>query len=58
MQEYRAAKDFESLMNLYLTLIEAELWDIPRYDRHMACLQSINTAWRAAEGLSDEDDED
>lgn len=58
MQEYRAAKDFESLMNLYLTLIEAELWDIPRYDRHMACLQSINTAWRAAEGLDDEDDED
>ena len=58
MQEYRASKDFESLMNLYLMLIEAELWDIPHYDRHMACLQSVNTAWRAAEGLSDEDDED
>lgn len=55
MQESRAAKDYESLMNLYLLLIEAELWDIPRYDRHMACLQSINTAWRAAEGLDDED---
>ncbi len=59
MQQLRAEKDYESLFNLYLRLIEAELWDIQRVDRHLACLEAAYDAWVAAEGPEeDEEDED
>ncbi len=45
MADMRARKDYESLFQLYLRLIEAELWDIPRVDRHLACLQAVREAW-------------
>ncbi len=54
MAELRAARDFESLFQLYLRLIEAELWDVPHADKHLACLQSARAAWVEAEG-EDED---
>lgn len=57
MQQYRQEKDYESLFNLYMRLIEAELWDIQHVDRHLACLEATRAAWIAAEG-PDEDDED
>lgn len=49
MQQMRAVKDYDGLFHLYLLLIEAELWDIEHVDRHLACLQSLNTAWQAVE---------
>ncbi len=49
MQQMRTAKDYDGLFHLYLLLIEAELWDIEHVDRHLACLQSLNTAWQAVE---------
>ncbi len=55
MADMRARKDYESLFQLYLTMIEAELWDLPHVDRHLACLQSTRTAWVEAEGEEDED---
>lgn len=57
MQQYRQEKDYESLFNLYMRLIEAELWDIQHVDRHLACLEAVRQAWITAEG-PDEDDED
>lgn len=57
MQQLRQEKDYESLFNLYMRLIEAELWDIQHVDRHLACLEATRQAWIAAEG-PDEDDED
>ncbi len=55
MADMRANKDYEGLFQLYLTLIEAELWDIPHADKHLACLRSTHAAWVAAEGEDDED---
>lgn len=49
MQQMRAEKDYDGLFRLYLLLIEAELWDVEHVDRHLACLQSLNTAWQAVE---------
>ncbi|MDD6049653.1 MAG: hypothetical protein PUC00_00015 [Clostridiales bacterium] len=57
MQRFRQEKDYESLFNLYMRLIEAELWDIQHVDRHLACLEAMREAWITAEG-PDEDDED
>ena len=50
MQQLRQEKDYEGLFNLYLRIIEAELWDIQHADRHMACLQCVHSAWVAEEG--------
>ena len=50
MQRQRQEKDYEGLFNVYLRIIEAELWDIQHVDRHMACLQSVYTDWAEAEG--------
>ncbi len=50
MAELRAQKDYESLFQLYLMLIEAELWDVPHAEKHLACLQSTYDAWMEAEG--------
>lgn len=47
MQQMRAGKDYNGLFRLYLLLVEAELWDIEHVDRHLACLQSLNSAWLA-----------
>lgn len=57
MQQLRQKKDYERLFNLYMRLIEAELWDIQHVDRHLACLEATRKAWIAAEG-PDEDEED
>ena len=56
MQQMRAEKDFEGLFNLYLSLIEAELWDIQHVDRHLACLQATYDAWVEAEGPEEDED--
>lgn len=56
MQQMRAEKDYEGLFNLYLTLIEAELWDIQHVDRHLACLQTTYDAWVEAEGPEEDED--
>lgn len=56
IQQLRQEKDYESLFQLYLRLIEAELWDIQHVDRHLACLEAVYQAWVAEEG--EEDDED
>ena len=53
MHRMRQEKDFEGLFNLYLRLIEAELWDIQHVDRHLACLQATYDAWVAEEGEGD-----
>ena len=50
MQTFRQEKDYESLFNLYLRLIEAELWDIQHVDRHLACLEATYNAWVEEEG--------
>ncbi len=50
MADMRARKDYESLFQTYLMLIEAELWDIPHVEKHLACLQSAYDAWCEAEG--------
>ena len=55
MQTFRQEKDYESLFNLYLRLIEAELWDIQHVDRHLACLEATYDAWVEEEGEEDED---
>ena len=55
MQTFRQEKDYESLFQLYMRLIEAELWDIQHVDRHLACLEAAYAAWVDAEG--EEDDE-
>ena len=56
MQQYRAEKDYESLFNLYLRLIEAELWEIEHVDRHLACLEAAYDAWVAEEGEDEDED--
>ena len=58
MQQMRAEKDYEGLFNLYLRLIEAELWDMQHVDRHLACLEAAYDAWVAAEGPEEEDEEE
>ena len=50
----RAEKDFDTLFNLYLRIVEAELWDIQHVDRHLACLEATSDAWFAAEGEEEE----
>lgn len=50
MQRFRQEKDYESLFQLYLRLIESELWDIQHVDRHLACLEAAYDAWVAEEG--------
>lgn len=57
MQQLRQEKDYEGLYQLYLRIIEAELWDIQHVDRHLACLEAAYDAWVDAEG-PDEDEED
>ncbi|MBQ3156735.1 MAG: hypothetical protein IJB81_07410 [Clostridia bacterium] len=58
MQSLRQEKDFESLFQLYLRLIEAELWEIEHVDRHLACLEAVLAAWVEAEGEDEDEDED
>ncbi len=53
MLQMRTEKDYEGLFNLYLCLIEAELWDVQHVDRHLACLQSVYNAWIAEEDEAD-----
>lgn len=57
MQQMRAEKDYEGLYNLYLRLIESELWDMQHVDRHLACLEAAYDAWVAAEGPEEDDEE-
>lgn len=57
MQQFRQEKDYESLFQLYLRIIEAELWDIQHVDRHLACLEAAYDAWVAAEGPEEEDED-
>ena len=58
MQQMRAEKDYEGLFNLYLRLIEAELWDMQHVDLHLACLEAAYDAWVAAEGPEEDEEEE
>lgn len=58
MLQLRQERDFESLFQLYMRIIEGELWDIQHVDRHLACLEAAYDAWVDAEGPEDDDEDD
>ena len=50
MQQFREEKDYTALFGLYLRIAETSLWETRHNHRWIACLESVQEAWIAAEG--------